>query len=211
MKKLTIILLFLFALLPYATAATLTPRQKQDVITKLNKSTMAMKSMQCGFTQTKYLSLLSDKMVSKGHMYYQQPHKLRWEYSSPYQYTFILNGTEVYVRNKSKKDVINTNNNKLFKEVARIMLRTVTGKALSDAADFSIDVFDGGSLWKVILIPRKKDLKRMFNKIILSFRKSDSIISEIDLYEKNNDRTNIILKDVTANGKINESLFVIPK
>lgn len=91
------------------------------------------------------------------------------------------------------------------------MLRTVTGKALSDAADFSIDVSDGGSLWKVILIPRKKDLKRMFSKIILSFRKSDSIISEIDMYEKNNDRTNIILKDVTANGKINESLFVIPK
>lgn len=211
MKKLTIILLLLLALLPDATAATLTPRQKQEVITKLNKSTTAMKSMQCGFTQTKYLSLLSDKMVSKGHMYYQQPYKLRWEYSSPYQYTFILNGTEVYVRNKSKKDVINTNNNKLFKEVARIMLRTVTGKALSDAADFSIDVSDGGSLWKVILIPRKKDLKRMFSKIILSFRKSDSIISEIDMYEKNNDRTNIILKDVTANGKINESLFVIPK
>ena len=140
----TILAVFLFAL--SATASPLTPKQKQDVINKINAATSGLRTMSCTFTQTKYLSLLSDKMVSEGKMCYKQPDRLRWEYTSPYQYIFIFNGTKVYVGNKSRKDVIDTGSNKLFKEVARIMMSTVTGTALSNTADFSVKVEDGKTL-----------------------------------------------------------------
>ena len=61
-----------------------------------------MKTMQCDFVQTKYLKMLNDKMVSRGKMYYQQSNKLRWEYTSPYTYTFVLNGNNVRI-NKGKR------------------------------------------------------------------------------------------------------------
>lgn len=210
MKKIaTIFCMLLCALSVMATP--LTAQQKQDVIGRINKAASGLKSMSCSFTQTKYLSLLSDKMVSEGKMNYKQPNKLRWEYTTPYQYLFIFNGTKVYVGSKSRKDVIDTNTNKVFKEVARIMMSTVTGTALSNSSDFSIDVADGTTQWQITLVPKKKELKKMFSKIVLLFTKSNLMIAEINIYEKNNDRTNIKLKNIKTNGAVNETLFAIPK
>ena len=211
MKKLTTILLLLLFCAMTSMAGVMTSQQKHDVVTRINKAAAGLRSMDCSFTQTKYLSLLSDKMVSEGKMAYKQSNKLRWEYTSPYKYLFIFNGTKVYVGNKSRKDVIDTKTNKVFKEVARIMMSTVTGTALSNSSDFSIDVADGKSVWKVTLAPKKKEMKKMFTKIELSFNKSNLMIAEINIYEKNNDRTNIRLKNISTNVAVNESLFAIPK
>lgn len=192
-------------------AAGLTAQQKKEAITTINKAASGLKSMSCNFTQTKYLSLLSDKMVSEGKMYYRQSDKLRWEYTTPYSYLFIFNGTKVYVGGNNRKDVIDTNTNKVFKEVARIMMNTVTGKALSDSSDFSVDIESSGTNWIVTLVPKKKDIKQMFSKIVLTFTKSNTMISEINIYEKNGDRTNIKLKNITTDTSLNESLFAIPR
>lgn len=192
-------------------AAPMTVHQKQDIIEKINKAAAGLKTMNCNFTQTKYLSLLSDKMFSEGKLDYNQPNQLRWEYTTPYKYLFIFNGTKVYVGSNSHKDVIDTNTNKVFKEVARIMMSTVTGTALSNSSDFSIDVADGNTQWLITLVPKKKEMKKMFSKIVLMFNKSNLMISEINIYEKNNDRTNIKLKNLKTNGVVNETLFAIPK
>lgn len=189
---------------------TLTGSNKEVVISAINKATASMSSMECSFSQTKYLKLLSDKMVSSGKMYYRKNDKLRWEYISPYNYLFIFNGHKVYVGNKSKKDVIDTNKNKIFKEIARIIMNTVTGKALSSETDFTSEVQSIKSGYKVILIPRKKDMRQMFSKIELSFARNTYIMDQLNIYEKNGDRTNIQLKDIKLNGKINETLFAIP-
>lgn len=211
MRKTILILLFSVFCQFVSSAAALSAPRKQEIIGSINSAASAMKSMTCSFTQTKYLSLLSDKMVSEGKMYYRQPNRLRWEYTSPYQYLFVLNGTKVYVGNKSRKDVIDTDANKVFKEIARIMMGTVTGTVLSGTSDFSVDVADGGTVWRVTLVPSKKEMKRMFSKIVLSFRKNGLMVSEIDIYEKNNDRTNIQLKNVKTNVSVNDALFAIPK
>lgn len=210
MKKIATIFCMLLCALSVM-AAPLTAQQKQDVIGRINKAASGLKSMSCSFTQTKYLSLLSDRVVSEGKMNYKQPNKLRWEYTIPYQYLFIFNGTKVYVGNKSRKDVIDTNTNKVFKEVARIMMSTVTGTALSNSSDFSIDVADGNTLWQITLVPKRKEMKKMFSKIVLLFNKSNLMIAEINIYENNNDRTNIKLKNIKTNGVVNETLFAIPK
>lgn len=192
-------------------AAGLTDKQKTDIINNINAKAASLKTMSCSFVQTKHLSLLSDKMVSDGKMYFKQPDKLRWEYTTPYSYMFIFNNTKVYVGGNKRSSVIDTNTNKMFREVARIMMNTVTGKVLSNASDFVVDVENNGTVWTVVLIPRKKDLKQMFPKIVLTFAKSNYMISEIDMYEKNGDRTNIKLKKIDTDSAVNETLFVIPK
>jgi outer membrane lipoprotein-sorting protein len=51
----------------------------------------------------------------------------------------------------------------------------------------------------------------MFSKIVLNFTKSNTMISEVNIYEKNGDKTNIQLKEINNNGNLNESYFAIPK
>lgn len=206
-------LLILFTLVGFVlfSASAITEQQKKDVISKINNASTSIQSMSASFTQTKYLSMLSDKMVSSGKVYYSKSDKLRWEYTSPYQYLFIFNGSKVYVGNKSKKNVIDTNTNKVFKEIARIMMSTVTGTALSNTSDFSISLSESSNQWVISLVPKKKELKSMFSKVILYFNKTSYIVSEINIYEKNGDRTNIKFSGLTTNKKIDATLFSIPK
>lgn len=206
----TIIMSLLVCCLPAIQASPLTPAQKKDVISRINSTASSLENMTCSFVQTKHLSLLSDKMTSKGSMHYSQPGKLRWEYTSPYSYLFIFNGSKVYVGNKSKKDIIDTETNKVFKEVARIMMNTVTGKALSDTSDFTVEVDDAKSFWEITLVPKKKEMRQMFSKIKMFFNKKDLMIAELNIIEKNNDNTSIIFSNTVTNKTINANLFAIP-
>ncbi|MDE5869465.1 MAG: outer membrane lipoprotein carrier protein LolA [Muribaculaceae bacterium] len=194
-----------------ATGASLTQKEQSAIVSAIEKNVSSMKSMNCSFTQTKHLSLLKDKMISEGKMWYKSPGKLRWEYTTPYKYQLVFNGAKVYVANRNRKDVIDTNSNRIFKEVARIMMETVTGTALSNSGDFSKIVSKDNNSYLVTLNPKKKELKQMFTKIVLHFTQKGYSISEIDLYEKNGDRTNIRLKNIITNSTINENLFTIPK
>lgn len=191
-------------------AATLTPAQQKEVVEKINASASKLKSMSCSFTQTKHLKMLADKIVSSGHLYFRQPDCLRWEYDSPYRYLFVFNGKKVHIGSRTKKQTVDVNTNKVYREVARTMMNTITGKALSGSSDFTYSIDQTDRLWTVTLTPKKKELKQVFRKLELIFSRSQGMITEINIYEKNGDRTNIRLTDISTNTAINESLFAIP-
>ncbi|MCS3354933.1 outer membrane lipoprotein carrier protein LolA [Bacteroides thetaiotaomicron] len=176
---------------------------------QINAVASKMKTMQCDFVQTKYLKMLNDKMVSRGKMYYQQSNKLRWEYTSPYTYTFVLNGSKVLISKGKRNDVINVNQSKFFKEIARIMMNSVVGKCLTDSKDFKVSLTGASAEYVATLYPQQKQMKQMFQKIILHFNKQNSTVSKVELIEKKGDRTIIELKNVKSNAPINAKVFGI--
>lgn len=176
---------------------------------QINAVASKMKTMQCDFVQTKYLKMLNDKMVSRGKMYYQQSNKLRWEYTYPYTYTFVLNGSRVLISKGKRNDVINVNQSKFFKEIARIMMNSVVGKCLTDSKDFKVSLTGASAEYMATLYPQQKQMKQMFQKIILHFNKQKSTVSKVELIEKKGDRTIIELKNVKSNAPINAKVFGI--
>lgn len=176
---------------------------------QINAVASKMKTMQCDFVQTKYLKMLNDKMVSRGKMYYQQSNKLRWEYTYPYTYTFVLNGSRVLISKCKRNDVINVNQSKFFKEIARIMMNSVVGKCLTDSKDFKVSLTGASAEYVATLYPQQKQMKQMFQKIILYFNKQNSTVSKVELIEKKGDRTIIELKNVKSNAPINAKVFGI--
>lgn len=176
---------------------------------QINAVASKMKTMQCDFVQTKYLKMLNDKMVSRGKMYYQQSNKLRWEYTYPYTYTFVLNGSRVLICKGKRNDVINVNQSKFFKEIARIMMNSVVGKCLTDSKDFKVSLTGASAEYVATLYPQQKQMKQMFLKIILHFNKQNSTVSKVELIEKKGDRTIIELKNVKSNAPINAKVFGI--
>ena len=165
--------------------------------------------MQCDFVQTKTLRMLNDKMVSRGKMYYQQSDKLRWEYTSPYLYTFILNGSKVLISKGKRNDVINVEQSKFFKEIARIMMNSVVGKCLNDKKDFKVSLSATPTEYIATLFPQQKQMQQMFQKIILHFNKQRAMVAKVELVEKRGDHTVIEMKNVKVNSPINAKVFTI--
>ena len=201
---------FLFVILSFLSIHTLVYGQKteQEIIEKINSEAMKLASMQCEFVQTKKVVLLNDRMVSKGKMFYKQSNKLRWEYTTPYTYVFVLNGSKISF-GKNQQDVIDVNQSRVFKEIASIMMNSVVGKCLSDKKSFKTTIKASNSEYIVTLIPRTKEIKRLFNTIILHFDKQQSFVVRVELIEKNGDVTTIDLKNIKKNNPVNDQVFSI--
>lgn len=206
MKKILTILLLAIGTVKHVPAQSLNDQQVKHEISQVAAK---MKSMKCDFVQTKQLKMLNDKMVSKGRMYYQQGNKLRWEYESPYRYVFVLNDSKVVLKNSSRSDVINVNQNKMFREIVRIMMNTVVGNCLTDEKDFKVGIDTSDLEYVATLFPLRKDLKQMFSKIVLHFNRQKKMITQVVLLEKNGDTTVIELKNVQSNVSIPNSMFTI--
>lgn len=191
------------------TQATAQTANDTKVMQQINAVASAMKTMQCDFVQTKYIKLLNDKMVSRGKMYYQQSDKLRWEYTTPYTYAFVLNGSKVLISKGNRSDVINVNQSKFFKEIARIMMNSVVGKCLTEKKDFKTSIDVTQTEYVATLLPQQKQMQQMFQKIVLHFNRQKSTVSKVELIEKKGDRTVIELKNVKTNTPVNAKVFTV--
>jgi len=205
MKRLLFLILILSHIIPLS-AQQLTEEQIKQ---KVNQTASAMKTMQCDFVQTKHLKMLNNDFVSHGKMYYQQSNKLRWEYTSPYSYTFILNNDQVLLKNKQRNDLIDVKQNKLFREIVRIMMSSVVGNCLADDKNYKVSIATIGNEWVATLLPQRKDMKQMFPKLVLHFHAKKSVVNTVELYDKNGEKTIIELKNIRINETIHPHMFVI--
>lgn len=180
-----------------------------DALAEISVAAQQMKSFECNFVQTKTLKLLGDKMTSKGRLCYRQPDKLRWEYTSPYSYTFIINGGKVQINKGGRNDVIDADKNKVFKEVARIMLNSVVGKSLTDSREFAATVQSTADIHVVTLLPQKKDMKHMFSKIVLRYDRRQKMVVGVEMHERKGDSTVIEMTNVVKDKTIADSVFTV--
>lgn len=185
--------------------------KQKEMVATINQAASSMKSIVCDFEQTKSLSLLNDKFVSKGKMYYKQGQRLRWEYLSPYKYIFIVNGSKIILKaNQQQKNELDVRSSKMFQEVVQIMMNSVTGKCLNDGTSFKVTLYTTtNQRWVARLVPLKKEIKQMFSLITLYFDQNHTMVSAIDLQEKNGDVTHIELKNVELNKGVNEKIFTL--
>lgn len=203
-RKFILGILCLFSLLTFAQQAS-----QAQLIQKISAEAQNLKSLQCDFVQTKTVKMLNEKMVSKGKMAYQQPSKLHWEYITPYAYTFILNDTQVSLQKNQKNDVIDVSKNKMFKEIASIMMSSVVGKCLNDSKSFKTSITQNSTEYVATLIPQKKEMKQMFTQIILHFNIKQGVVSQVEMKEKNGDSTVIVLQNIKKNAKIDAKTFAV--
>ena len=201
-----LLLLWTFMSIVSISAQTLNDAQIRQ---RVNQAAAAMKTMQCDFVQTKHLKMLNDDIVAHGKMYYQQSSKLRWEYTIPYAYVFVLNGDKVLLKNKQRNDVIDVNQNKMFREIARVMMSSVVGNCLLGDKTFKTTIATTNGEWIATLIPQRKDMRQMFQKIVLHFNQQRAVVNCVEMVEKSGDKTVINLKNIRTNETINAAIFSV--
>lgn len=201
-----LLLLWTFMSIVSISAQTLNDAQIRQ---RVNQAAAAMKTMQCDFVQTKHLKMLNDDIVAHGKMYYEQNSKLRWEYTIPYAYVFVLNGDKVLLKNKQRNDVIDVNQNKMFREIARVMMSSVVGNCLLDDKTFKTTIATTNGEWIATLVPQRKDIRQMFQKIVLHFNQQRAVVNCVEMVEKSGDKTVINLKNIRTNETINAAIFSV--
>lgn len=206
-KLLSCLFVFLFPCLPIMGQTKLTAEQQKQIVDQIDKASSAMKTMQCDFTQTKRMKLLSKEMQSKGVMYFKRPDKLRWQYTSPYDYTFIMNGDKVQIKSMKSTKNIDVQQNKMFRQITNIILSSITGGTLRTSADFTVELWQQDKTYFVKLYPKKKELKQLYQYLEIWFDRELTKVSTVKMMEKTGDMTIVNLLNTKYGVTINEKLF----
>jgi len=177
--------------------------------TNLQKANGNIQTIESDFVQEKNLSLLSEKINSKGHFYFKKKNLLRWEYTLPYNYTIVINKDKLTIKDDKRKNEFNTKSNKMFKEINNIMIGSIDGTLLNDTKNYKTEYFEEKEMYKVKIIPLKKELKEMLNFIIIYFEKKDYSVSKVNMQELSGDNTIIIFSNKKLNTPISDEKFII--
>ena len=177
---------------------------------RLNFTAAAQKtiSIKSDFTQEKVLSMLSEKIVSKGKFWFKKENRVRMEYTHPYQYLMILNKDKVYVKDGQKESKLSTRSNKVFQQINKIMIDCMQGTMLNNS-DFKTRIFENKGQSLVELVPVSKGLKELFRAITVTIENKDFSVSVIEMQELSGDNTIIRFINKDLNADIQDKLFVI--
>lgn len=209
MIRLLFILLAMMTSWPLLGQTKLTAEQQKQIIEKIDQTASSMTGMQCDFVQTKRMKLLSKEMQSKGVMYFKRPNKLRWQYTAPYDYTFILNGDKVQIKSSKSTKNIDVQGNKMFRQITNIILNSVTGGSLKSSSDFTVEVYKKDNTYFAKLYPKKKELKQLYQVIEIYFDSALTMVNSVRMVEKTGDETRVNLINTKLNIAVDEKMFAV--
>jgi outer membrane lipoprotein-sorting protein len=165
-------------------------------------------SIKSDFVQEKNLSMLNDKIVSKGKFWFKKNNLVRIEYTSPFQYLMIMNDKNVFVKDGQKENKMSTRSSKLFQQINKITVDCIEGTALSNT-DFNVRLFENAQAFLIEMAPQPKGLKEFFKTINITVSKKDYAVLKIDMIEPGGDNTAISFSNRELNTAIPDAIFAI--
>lgn len=209
MNKLIIsTLLFLQVSFSFAQTNTMPIKDVEAVKAKIAQASKSITTMQSNFTQEKFMSVMSQKIQSKGLFYFKKETQVRWEYTEPYKYIIVLSGGKIQIKDDKKVSEYDMSANKAFKQINDMMIQLVQGNVLNNPA-YSIKYYDAGTNYLLEMTPVDKKLKSMFKNIQLYFDKATYEVASFKMIENNGDYTLIKFNSRKQNVAIDASKFVL--
>lgn len=158
------------------------------------------------FTQEKEMTILKDRILSSGKFYFKKEQLLRWEYTHPFSYTIAIRGDNIAIRDDGVVKEFNTQTNKVFTEVNRIIVGSVRGTLLDDPG-FKTTYVQSNGHYIVRLSPLSSALQESLLEIVIYLNKSDYTVEKLEMIEPAGDFTRITFSGKQLNQPISNEIF----
>lgn len=160
------------------------------------------------FTQVKNLTMLSEKLTSKGKFYFKRQNLVRLEYTSPYKYLMVMNGSKINIQDGQKITSVSTKSNKMFQQLNQLMIETVNGNVF-DNKNFTTRIFESADDYLIEMTPVTAQMKNVFAKVNVMMAKSSFIVNRVQLFEPGGDYTSIAYEGQKINSNLPDALFTV--
>ena len=178
------------------------------IMNKVSEVAEQTKSINTEFIQEKNLSFLFEKIVSNGILLYEQPNKLRLEYTSPFSYLLIMNDGKLLIKNEDTETKIDLESSTMFNEINNLIISSVQGDILS-MPEMTTSFYENSNSFYVQLWPKQEELKKYIKTIELFISKEDHTVTDFKVIELSDDYTLIKFKNKRINDDIPDESFDI--
>ena len=180
--------------------------EPESVKQMIKKASVSTTSITSDFTQEKHLTMMEEVLVSKGHFLFKKENKVRWEYIDPINYAIIIEDSRFIIDNDGKISEYDTEVNKLFKEINRMIVMAIQGDFI-DNPDFDATIFENSTYYFVLLKPRAELLKDILTSIDIYFLKTDMAVEIVQFNEPGSDFTKTKFTNREVNIEIPNAQF----
>ena len=173
---------------------------EDDIIERIAAQCASIKSMKCDFRQVSTVPLMDEPQVSSGKMLYRQPSSLKWVYTEPFIYSITIDNDNISVDTGQGQTEIGSDASRMFKGLAGIVLGCMSGENLKDKRLFQTTVTEQDNEWVAVLVPQRREIKRVFSEIVMVFDPATSLLKHLDMKDQNGGSTAIEISNVSING-----------
>ena len=198
MKRIFVIVTGLILLLAVGVSAvTVNMQQTEDeMIESIVKASSNITSMKCDIAQTRRIPLMDEPQKSSGTMIYIKPSRFSLDYTEPFAWKLKVDGDNIIMGTESAEGEAG----RLFKGISSMILGCMSGEMLKDRRTFRVTVTDEGDQWKALLIPVRRDMKKMFSQIELGFDPDTRLLRRLLMEDAGGGSTEILISNVRLNG-----------
>jgi outer membrane lipoprotein-sorting protein len=164
-------------------------------------------TIESDFVQEKNLSILSNKIISKGHFCFKKTNKIRWEYNQPYRYLIIISNNKIFIKEDQNQKQYDIQSNKMFQEMNKFISGCIQGDILRNDQEYNIGYFEDEKAYFVSLKPKAESMRKMLNEVQIWFNKTDLTVSRISMVESGGDYTKIDFVNKKLNLEISDEKF----
>ena len=200
MKRIFVIVTGLILLMTAGVSAlTYTAQQTEDeMIESIVQASSDIISMKCDIAQTRRVPLMDEPQKSSGTMIYFKPSRFCLNYTDPFEWKLKVDGDNIMTG--SDDSAMNGDAGRLYKGLSGMILGCMSGDMLKDKRTFKVTVTDVGGEWKALLIPVRRDMKKMFSQIELGFDPKTCLLRRLQMDDAGGGSTEILITNVKLNG-----------
>lgn len=200
------ILIFFISLTALGQETQLSKAEVEVFQKEMARQAENLQTLMADFVQSKHMQMMDEAAESRGRVYFRAPDVLKWVYYNPYDYQILFKDNRLFINDEGHKSVTDTNSNKLFGKLAKLISGSVNGKLLEDCDNFKISYYRLNGAVMARMVPKDENIARMFDEIVLIFN-GQNLVKIVKLKEESGDYTRIEFSNIRVNQEIAPQIF----
>lgn len=168
-----------------------------------------IESIESNFTQTKYLDVFDEKIISKGIFYYKKSNKICMDYAQPMSYLIVINREKLKIVSDGKKSIMDLSSNKMMNQMQDMLTACMVGDLSKMSSSYALDYFEDTRYYLVKIKPMNKAIQAYINQIQIYLDKKDMSVHKLRLSETATNYTEYEFSHKKFNSLKDETKFTI--
>lgn len=176
---------------------------------KLAAYTVKLSSLECDILQKKFSEMLNSPALTEGRFYYANTNRIRWEYTSPFSFVFVINNDKLIMNDGEKVNRFDLNSNKVFEEISHFLNAIMKGSITESHAGFSLAYLENAGHYRLDITGLPGNETSYFNSVSVYYLKKDFGIAALKITDRTGDVTHVEFRNIKINQPIADEKFTV--
>jgi outer membrane lipoprotein-sorting protein len=182
---------------------------EKEFFASFKKCVENVKTLKVFFSQDRHMAIFTETLSAEGKCFFKYPDKLRWEISKPYKSVLVYNGDSLakFDFDNGVYRKMNSGNYDMLMEVLSQINAWMKGDFSGTEKIYDLTVFASDKDFKIQLVPKDKNMKKVLQCVELLARKNDYHIIRVTIRENKEDYIEINFSKEEINRDFSDDFF----